>query len=206
MPRRPKDPVLASLKTPADWDRYLLKTYGLPQESRSDLEKGESLFGDARAEISITLEEIAASRDGSTGLELLQKETSDRETAVDESIQLSPEWNRYFGVMCVIADAVVPEKDREAAKNAALEQCRLGSAQKDAPPNIPAGLGTPEELRLKWRRRHIEIRVMSPANRQEHVIEIWDCFVPDDPEEEPGDDPGHWEGLKWRRHKPDSGD
>jgi hypothetical protein len=203
MPRRPKDPLLARLKTLADWDRFLLKTYGLPQESRSDLEKGEHLFVNRDTGQSMSVEEIPRKK-GQADFPNpdLQKAIFTRETAADESIHLSPEWERYFGLICVITDALLPETQRQGAKDAALQQCRLGSVQKDAPPPIPADLGTPEELRRRWRRGEIEMRAVPPANRQEHVIEIREYFVPEEPEDSDDEPEGYWEGLKWRRHKP----
>jgi hypothetical protein len=157
-----------------------------------------------RAEESITLEELAGTQGVPSELDLLQKDTHDREAAADESIRLSPEWERYFGVICVVTDAMLPVKKREPAKDAALGQCRLGGAQKVAPPPVPAELGTPEELRRRWRRGEIEMRAVAATNRREHVIEIREYFVPDEPEDDQPDE-GYWEGLRWLRHKPDTG-
>lgn len=203
MPRRPKDPLLARLKTPADWNRFLLKAYGLAQVPRSDLEKGERLFVNRETGQSMSMEEIPGKKgqDGVSGQDL-QSATFVRETAVDESIVLSPEWERYFGVICVITDALLPETQRQGARDAALQQCRLGSAQKEGPPLIPADLGTPEEFRRRWRRGEIEMRAVPPRNRQEQVIEIREYFVPDEPDDSDDQPIGCWEGLKWRRHKP----
>jgi hypothetical protein len=203
MPRRPKDPVLARLKTPADWDAFLLKTYGLPLESRSDLEKGESRFRDPDRGTAIPLEKIAGLHGVYSEPEVLQKDSHERETGSDERIVLSPDWARYFDVMDIVVDAVVPEARRDGAKEALLAECRIGTVQGNAAPDIAADLGTPEQLRRRWHRGEIEFRPVRPANRQEqaHVIEIREHYVPPDEPEEPGAEPDQSLGrLKWRRH------
>src|SRR6516164_3500533 len=151
MPRRPKDKLLASLKTPSDWDAFLLKNYGLAQVSRSDKEVGEHSFVNRDSGEPLSVEEIAELNGVShEQLHGLREATHQRETAAEGSIELSPDWERYFAVMCLIADAVLPEAERQGARDAALGQSRIGSAQKDTAPNIPSELGTPEELRQKW--------------------------------------------------------
>ena len=119
------------------------------------------------------------------------------EAAEDESVKLSPEWQRYVDFMCLFAESL-PVKQREKVKLLTLPAARSEYWQKAT--EIPAVLGTMNELRVRW--EHGEIWFRSKCTR-----EGWTIFVeenprgmpPDEPEDldEAGEPSGHWDGLKW---------
>lgn len=181
MSRKPKDVVLARLKTPADWDAYLASTYGYARVNRSDREVSEHRIINRENGKPLSLEKIAELYSVNSDLAHgMQRDTLLRETAADETIELTSEWARYFGLMSLFADALLPKDKRSYAKEMLVAQCCSGTALREAPPRMPSELGTPQELRGRWRRHEVDIRAAPPSNRREYVIEVTLNPIPPD--------------------------
>lgn len=127
------------------------------------------------------------------------------ESACDERIELSPDWQRYVDFFAVFAGSL-PADRREKVKELAVMEAR--SRYWEVAPEIPAVLGTIDELRSRWERGEIWFR-------QKYTRQKWTIYVeenppgmpPDDPEDfDEGEEPnGHWEGLKWIAEEPRKG-
>jgi len=118
------------------------------------------------------------------------------EVADDGSIVLPAVWRRCLEYMNVIAERLSPKDKGAALKRLFLEDARSRSSE--PPLEIPAELGTPEELkrRLAW----YELEIYLKSNRRDQVIHFVVNQFPPDVEEDldEADEPkGHWEGLKW---------
>ena len=176
---------------PKKWDEWLFKM-GFPKEKGSTKEILEHM-----------LPPIGEDGSGNPAYPRIGDRLGDR------SFTLPSDWffgpyksdedansRRYLEYMDVVAEHLSPKDKGAELKRLFREDA--WSRQFESRAEIPAGLGTPEDLKRRLAHREVEIRLKS--NRREHVI----CFVihpiPPDREEdldEAGEPEGHWEGLKW---------
>jgi hypothetical protein len=191
-----KDPVLLALgKCPANWNAYLLKTYGLPQEPQPRDEVSETAFTD-REGCRSPLEDVASRQiklgeEPPTGLFKVWGDYSGPENEPGE------QWKRSQAFMAVMAwifawKNTLPKQ----ARSELLKQ--VDDLQPIKPlPVFDKSLGTPEEFLERWRGHELDVRFVY-KNRSTQVFEIWyESLPPDEPEDldEAGEPDGHWDGL-----------
>lgn len=200
MGRPPPDPILQRLhdelgENQQAWDDYLLKEWKLPKEKRSD--KEDPLQKPAAIKVILTISKEAIACD---------EFRKQRESAADETAQLTAAWQQYVEFVATIADLAAQwtKAKRDRVKQFALECARAEQAEGGPPPDLPDGPVTAEDLQRRFARGEVyvdlEFRISDHRNC---AIAIRYADIPPDPDDSlPNDgEPGRWDGLKWRAAK-----
>jgi hypothetical protein len=174
MGRRKKDPVIARLKTTADWNKYFVTVYDLAEEVRpSKKEVGQDAFLDKDTGAVQSIEDIASAygvvnREDYDGL---QPETSLREAAANESFILSDKDQRDLAVLAVIF-GILSRKGSMANPRGAMRyalECVRTRTLFDVPPE----LGTAEELKAHDANGNVVV-LLHWIDRSNYGIEVID--------------------------------
>ena len=193
---RGKDLVILALgDCPENWDGYLLRTYGLPQEPQSRSEISESAFVDENGSRT-PLEDVAGHQirigeEPPSGLLKVWAEHSGLENEPSEDWKRSQAFLRVF-TLIYACQMKLPKNERlEMLKK--VDELRPNVS----PGEFPKELGTPEELYRRWRGWEIDVKFVH-KNRSNQIIEITQYPMPPDEDEdldESGEPRGHWDGL-----------
>jgi hypothetical protein len=165
VPHPKKDPILASLKLPKDFKRYLLRI-GLPEESHSTQEVSETDFG------GLSLDEIDALQDDDRN-----RRADDRRVALEkyqdlEFVPNRPEDKAIFEILSVLAAALAKKYSDIHAQDLVCD-AMADFAQRPSKFNN-LDLGSAEELKDRLASGEIDVGFEPGCKHTYRAIVIYD--------------------------------